>query len=99
MSSEVITKNDLLAIFEQIGYSSHKLYAITISTSDWDNNEATITAPGVTTSNVIFIAPAPNSAVTYIDSKIICSEQTTNSLTFSCKTIPSSDVVANVMIM
>lgn len=71
----------------------------TLAAADWSSNTQTVTVTGVTASNIVFIAPAPASATDYAAAGIICTAQSTNSLTFTCTTTPSNDITVNVVIM
>ena len=71
----------------------------TLTVADWSSNTQTVTVTGVTASNVVFVAPAPASATDYSSAGIICTAQSTDSLTFTCDTVPSNDIVVNVVIM
>ena len=71
----------------------------TLLSSSWLNKSITVTVTGVTENNTITVCPAPASITTWATAGIYCSEQGTNSLTFTCNTVPSSDVVANIIIM
>ncbi|MBO7693394.1 MAG: hypothetical protein J6T10_12260 [Methanobrevibacter sp.] len=70
---------------------------------DWelvdDVITATMTVSGVTSSNVVFVSPAPTSADVYAAAGVLCTAQGTNSLTFTCSTIPSADMDVNVLIL
>ena len=70
----------------------------TIATVNWTANEATKTVPGVTASNLIFVAPAPASAVDYADAGIRATAQGDDSITFVCTETPTSAIVVNIVI-
>jgi len=67
----------------------------------WDSstNTQTVTVQGVTSTNAIFISPAPASSLDYATAGVICTNQNLNSLTFSCNTIPVNDLTVNVVIL
>lgn len=71
----------------------------TLAAADWSNNTQSVTVSGVTASNVVIISPAPASAADYAAAGIICTAQSTDSLTFTCTTTPSNDIVVNVVII
>ena len=80
-----------------------KTLSIILSASSWNSstNTLTVTATGVTSNNIVFVAPfntgsLPDSITNYTDSSIWCSGQGTDSLTFTCSTIPSSNINVNV---
>ena len=72
---------------------------VTLAAASWSDKSITVTATGVTTSNIIFLAPTPASQTIYTEAQIICITQAENSLTFTCDTVPSSDITVNVVII
>lgn len=72
--------------------------APTLVAADWSGNAQTITVSGVTSSNVVFVSPAPSSVTDYTNAGIICTAQGTDSLSFSCVTTPTNDITLNVVI-
>lgn len=72
--------------------------APTLAVADWSSNTQTITVSGVTSSNVVLVGPAPSSAQDYADAGIICTAQGTDSLTFTCTTVPSNAITLSVVI-
>ena len=65
----------------------------------WSNNTQTVTVTGVTATNTVFVSPAPASASDYSSAGIICTAQGTDSLTFTCTTVPANAITVNVVIM
>ena len=57
------------------------------------------TVSGVTSSNTVLAAPSPSSQDDYTKAGVKCMEQQTNSLVFSCETIPTFDLVVNIVII
>jgi hypothetical protein len=99
--------NAQLAIFDADGnkwvLSSEvtTIQTITLLSANWVANAQTITVTGVTTSNVILLAPtdtAENQAA-YLDNKIKCTAQNTNSLTFTNVTTPTTNISVIVVII
>lgn len=70
----------------------------TLAVADWSSNTQTITVSGVTSSNVVLVGPAPASAQDYADAGILCTAQGTDSLTFTCTTVPSNAITLSVVI-
>lgn len=70
-----------------------------LTVAGWSNNTQSVTVTGVTASNIVFVAPAPASAADYAAAGIVCTAQGTDSLTFSCTTVPSNAITVNVIIM
>lgn len=69
----------------------------TLLATNWSNNTITITASAVTSSNSVVVTPAPENMADYISAGIYCSGQGTSSLTFTCTTVPTSNINVNVM--
>lgn len=72
---------------------------ITLTASGWSNNTQTVTATGVDSSSVVIVTPAPASISDYTSAGIYCSAQGTNTLTFTCATVPTSAITVNVLIV
>ena len=72
---------------------------VTLSASAWSNNTITVTVSGVTSSNTVIVSPAPASFEDYRTAVIYCSAQSTDSLTFTCLTTPTTDITVNVLII
>ena len=70
----------------------------TLAVADWSGNAQTVTVNGVTATNTVIVSPAPASAVEYASCGILCTTQGTDSLTFTCTSVPANDLVVNVVI-
>lgn len=71
----------------------------TVLANAWVANSQTITVLGVTSSNTVIVAPAPTSASDYSAAEILCTAQGTDSLTFTCTTVPANAIIVNVVIL
>lgn len=74
---------------------------ITLSSSFWSSNTQTVTVPGVVaseTAQLITPTPAIASQSAYYEAGIMCINQGTNSLTFTCQTVPTSNLTVYVVI-
>ena len=71
----------------------------TLLAANWSSSTQTVTVQGVTANNNVIVAPAPASAADYASAGIICTAQSTNSLTFTCTQTPSNDITVNVAIL
>lgn len=71
---------------------------VTLTVAGWSGNAQTVSATGVTTSSLVQVSPAPASAEAYAGAAIICASQASNSLTFTCKAVPSAAIEVNVVI-
>ena len=70
-----------------------------LTVAGWSNNTQTVTVTGVTATNTVFVSPAPASASDYASAGIVCTAQGTDSLTFTCTTVPTNAITVNVVIM
>lgn len=70
-----------------------------LGTTGWSNNSKTVNVTGVTASNTVIISPAPADADAWAAAGIICTAQGSGTLTFSCDTIPSTSITANILIL
>lgn len=70
----------------------------TLVAANWAGGSQTITVNGVTASNNVVPTPAPASAADWASAGILCTAQSTNSLTFTCTQTPSNDITVNVLI-
>lgn len=74
---------------------------ITLTTSGWSSNTQTVTVSGVSASETAqLITPMPKitSQSAYYEAGIMCTNQGTNSLTFTCQTVPTSNLTVYVVI-
>lgn len=74
---------------------------ITLTTSGWSSNTQTVTVSGVSateTAQLITPTPAIASQSAYYEAGIMCTGQAANSLTFTCQTVPTSNLTVYVVI-
>ena len=72
---------------------------VTLAVNDWSSNAQTVSCQGVTSSNIIIVAPAPSSNSAYVNAGILCTAQGNGTLTFTCTSTPSSALTVNVVIL
>lgn len=75
--------------------------AVTLTSSGWSNNTQTVTVSGVSateTAQLITPTPAIASQSAYYEAGIMCTGQAANSLTFTCQTVPTSNLTVYVVI-
>jgi hypothetical protein len=70
---------------------------ITLAAADWSGGAQTITVNGVTSTSVVFVSPDPSDTADYVAAGILCTSQTTNSLTFTATTTPTNDIDVNIV--
>lgn len=72
-------------------------YTVVLTVAGWSNGSQTVTANGVTSGNSVIVTPAPTSMNDYAEANVICTNQGTNSLTFTCENTPESAITVNVL--
>ena len=74
---------------------------VTLSASGWDTNAKTqtVSVSKVTATVNLIITAAPDSYMAYAKACVRCTAQGAGTLTFACETVPTEDVVANVLIL
>lgn len=73
--------------------------SLTLPSANWVNNSITVIASGVTASNNVIVSPAPASQSAYTSSGVLCTAQSTDSLTFTCTQTPSVDLTVTALII
>lgn len=74
---------------------------ITLTAAGWSSNAQTVTVSGVSaseTAQLITPTPAIASQSAYYEAGIMCTNQGANSLTFTCQTVPTSNLTVYVVI-
>ena len=84
----------LLPVNNVINYAT-----VTLAAADWSSNTQTITVNDVKADSVIMVSPTPANQSDYAGAGILCTAQAAGSLTFTCNTVPSSDVTVTVVIL
>lgn len=81
------------------GYLKYQLSTTSVSlvVANWSNNTQTVTVNGITSNSLVWVSPANSSLAEYSDCKVYCSQQGTNSLTFTCSTTPSNALTVEVI--
>lgn len=78
-----------------------KSVSVTLTTSGWSSNTQTVTVSGVSaseTAQLITPTPAVASQSAYYEAGIMCTGQAANSLTFTCQTVPTSNLTVYIVI-
>lgn len=70
----------------------------TLLASDWLNNSQTIEVTGILPTSALLVGAHPDSLEEYGNSKIYATAQATNSITFTCETVPTSNLTVNIFI-
>ena len=75
--------------------------SVTLRASGWNVNTKTqtVSVSKVTATVNLIITAAPDSYMAYAEAGVRCTAQGAGTLTFACETVPTEDVVANVLIL
>lgn len=103
-STALATVEDVNRAISDAGknYLDMKMTAITLPASGWSNGTITVSVDGVTsdsTQTAIITTAAADSIDAYLDSGVKCSGQGDGTLTFSCTSDPSVDLIVNIIIL
>lgn len=96
-AGKVLMTNGTTASWEDV--SSSPTTAPTLVAANWSNNQQTVNVSGVTATNTVIVAPIPTDAQDYATAGILCIGQGAGTLTFSCTSVPASDLQVNVVII
>lgn len=77
----------------------HTTKTIQLFLSNWAGLNQTVSVPGVTETNTIFVAPVITSQDAYTEAEIFCASQSVDALTFTCVTTPETDMSVNIVIL
>lgn len=93
------TNSNVTALTTEVGKKTVS-YAIqvTLTSAGWSNSTQTVSATHVTATNSVVIAPIPAQQDSYSSAGILCTEQAAGTLTFTCTSDPSDDIVVNIYI-
>jgi hypothetical protein len=73
--------------------------SVSLTVAGWSSLTQTVSVSGVTASNNIIVAAAPDSRAAWNDAEVYCSAQAAGKLTFKCTTTPTVALTANVIIL
>lgn len=73
--------------------------AVVLAKASWASKSQTVNVEGVTAGNNVLVAAAAASRTVWNDAEVYCSAQGEGTLTFSCSSVPSADITANVVIL
>lgn len=96
-----VTENNKVVVQGDLDEIKTTSVAITLSSSSWSSNTQTVAVSGVSateTAQLITPTPAIASQSAYYEAGIMCTGQAANSLTFTCQTVPTSNLTVYVVI-
>ncbi len=81
------------------GLSAPVSRTATLSTGGWSSNKQTVSVTGVTANSILTVTYAPASHDAWLDAGVYCSVQGAGTLTFTCESVPSAALTANIVIL
>lgn len=88
-----------LSLDEGVLQRQHTTQIVRLLAKDWVDSAQTLTVPGVTATNTIFVEPIAIHQSDYTESEILCTAQAEDALTFTCVTTPTIDMDVNIIIL
>ena len=98
LSNNISTINNNISSITSNKQAKHKTATASLTVAGWSSDSQTVTVTGVTASNTVIVSPAPADMSKYIEAEIVCTAQTSNKLTFTAATTPTSAITVNVVI-
>ena len=92
-------QNKVISAALKLLESKHAAKTATLTAAGWSNKTQTVAVEGVTASNTVFVAPDSASQEVWGKAGIVCTAQAAGSLTFTCKSVPTAAVTANIVIL
>ena len=71
----------------------------TLTVAGWSNNTQSVSVPEVSANGNVIVTAAPASYTAYGKAGVYCSAQAEGMLTFSCKSTPTAELTANILIL
>lgn len=69
----------------------------TLASANWENSTQTVNVIGMTGTVIVWVSPTPTSISSYGASGVCCSSQANGTLTFTCTSVPLSDLTVNIV--
>lgn len=79
-------------------YSWNKTQFTIPTTISITDNKFSINVPGVTETNIVFLTPTPETMPYWQAATIFAVTQTTDTITFSCTSAPTNDILVDTII-
>ena len=81
------------------GLSAPVSRTATLTVAGWSNKAQSVSVAGVTANSIVTVTYAPASRAAWIDADVYCSAQGAGTLTFTCDTVPTQALTANIVIL
>ena len=77
-----------------------KAVTVTLTASGWGTGSTqTVSVADVTADSIVVVAPTPASRTAYMEADVFCATQGSKTLSFSCESVPSTDLTVNVQVI
>ncbi len=90
IANKAVTKGKLAA------GATYNSATVSLAVASWSGNAQTVSADGVTASNLVIVAPSPDSYSAYSEANVRCTAQDAGKLTFVCDDVPSVALTVNI---
>lgn len=80
------------------GLSAPVARTATLTVAGWSGTTQTVSVTGVTADSILTVTYAPDSHDAWLDAGVYCSAQGAGTLTFTCESVPSAALTANIVI-
>ena len=81
------------------GLSAPVAQTATLTVAGWSGTTQTVSVTGVTADSILTVTYAPASHDVWLDAGVYCSAQGAGTLTFTCESVPSAALTANIVII
>ena len=81
------------------GLSAPVARTATLTVAGWSGTTQTVSVTGVTADSILTVTYAPASHDAWLDAGVYCSAQGAGTLTFTCESVPSAALTANIVII
>lgn len=85
--------------WKQINTNIPQALTATLTVAGWSNKAQTVSVAGVTANSIVTVTYAPASHDAWLDAGVYCSAQGAGTLTFTCESVPSAALTANIVII
>ena len=90
--------NGTFTAWKKLGANTTITVSLPVASWNTSTKQISVSASGVTASNLVEVSPAPASWSVASAAGVYCSAQGSNSLTFTCSSIPTAAITVNVVI-
>ena len=98
-AGSIVETEIYMIIDENEGGDGRIATSVSLSSSSWSNLLQTVVVDDVTANSIIIVTPAPDSHESYGECGVYCAAQSSGTLTFKCSTVPSANLIVNVLVL